>query len=449
LKKASILAIDFQVKLTKVVSRFCQILQANESRMNHVEEVIGRIIAEEGCISFARFMEMALYLPEHGYYERDSGKVGRKGDFYTSVSVGSLFGELLAFQFVEWLEQIGGENPNAETGRHENNEQGRGQLVPVSLAAANSDVGPSRPHSVHRRAQLFDKSVQLVEAGAHDGRLALDILTWIDQRRPEVLEKLAYCIIEPSTRRRQWQEKTLERFGGRVQWFDSCESIASTGVRGIIFANELLDAFPVHRLGWDARQKTWFEWGVCWSGGRFDWVRLPESPAGRSDSLREEDWPQLAGELLAVLPDGFITDISPAAKNWWHQAAASLGQGKLLTLDYGLTGSQIFSPERAGGTLRAYREHHVSAGVLDYVGEQDLTAQVDFTTLQCVGEQAGLRTERLSSQTEFLTRIAEKTWTPNSRFGDWSSRSKRQFQTLIHPEHLGRAFQVLVQSRRF
>src|SRR2546422_2468376 len=170
--------------------------------MNALEEFIHQKIATAGPVSFARFMELALYHPLYGYYERRAQPVGRQGDFFTSVTVGSLFGELLGFQFVAWLKAVG--------------------------------PGPS----------------QIVEAGAHDGRLAADILNFLKTHQPGLLERVDYWLIEPSAHRQRWQQQTLDQFAAKVRWFDSLAALPASGVRGVIFSNELLDAMPVHRLGW-------------------------------------------------------------------------------------------------------------------------------------------------------------------------------------------------------
>ena len=347
-------------------------------------------------VSLARFMEQALYCPETGYYERDKAAPGRAGDFFTSVTAGPLFGPLLAFQFAEWLE--------------------------------NLPAG----------------GVQIVEAGAHDGRLAADILGWLGKMRPALAANLRYWIIEPSPRRRAWQETKLENFAGQVGWFDHPSALADKGVNGVIFSNELLDAFPVRRLGWSAASQSWFEWGVGVRGENFVWEKL--SDPGLADELGAAGL-DAPSELLAVLPDGFTVEISPAAAAWWRQAALALRAGKLLTLDYGLAAGEFFAPQRGQGTLRAYHRHHVSGDVLANPGGQDLTAHVNFTHLQRTGEAAGLRTDGLVSQASFLTRIAEKIWREESTFGEWTPATVRQFQTLTHPEHLGRSFRVLTQSR--
>jgi SAM-dependent MidA family methyltransferase len=385
--------------------------------MSPLSEIIRREAAQRGVLSFARFMELALYCPVHGYYETKKDNPGRHGDFYTSVGVGELFGQLLAFQFAEWLETL---NPQPST-------------------------------------------FNLVEAGAHDGRLAKDILAWLQLNRPELLDQIEYWIIEPSARRQEWQGETLREFAPRVRWFAgfqsllqerTCHSSPATRhplLRGVIFSNELLDAMPVHRFGWDAQNKKWFEWGVAVDGEKFVWAKI-QTPDAR---------PQTPDPgLLAVLPDGYTIETCPAAESWWREAANILGHGKLLTIDYGYTADELFSPGRTRGTLRAYFRHHAGDDILANVGEQDLTAHVNFSAIQAAGESVGLRTEMFSTQSQFLTRILEKASkdnslgelvSPKSDGGEsedgWTAAQARQFQTLTHPEHLGRAFRVLVQSR--
>ncbi len=358
--------------------------------MSQLSKIIKEEIALQGVIPFARFMELALYCPDYGFYEKESDTVGRAGDFYTSVSVGSLFGELLAFQFADWL------------------------------------------------AAMPREKFQIVEAGAHDGKLAADILNWLREHRADLFERLEYVILEPSVKRRAWQEERLKDFAGRVQWqtgFSSAEAEFS----GVIFANELLDAMPVRRLGWDLAQREWFEWGVTWSDGNFKWTKIA---AGTVAELAD-----LPVELLEVLPDNFTTEISPAAEAWWRRAAWSLRAGYLITADYGLRAEEFFLPARAQGTLRAYRRHRVTTDLLDDPGTQDLTAHVNFSHLRRVGEAAGLKTIQLVDQGSFIARAAANFWTEAQKVGRWSAKQNRELQTLMHPEHLGRAFKVLVQSR--
>jgi SAM-dependent MidA family methyltransferase len=361
--------------------------------MKKIAEIIRREIKKNGVLPFARFMELALYCPELGYYEQQKDNLGRRGDFITSVSTGELFGQLLAFQFAEWLQEF----------------------------------------------KIQNSKFKIVEAGAHDGKLAQDILNWLQLQRPKLFEQIEYLILELSLRRQEWQRETLKEFAPRIRWFTDFENLKlktkNSKLAGIIFSNELLDAFPVRRFGWDAKNKKWFEWGVAVAGEQFVQAKIQNSKFKIQNS-----------ELESVLPDGYTIETSPAAANWWRAAANSLQRGKLLTIDYGLSNDELFSPSRTNGTLRGYFRQHAADNVLANVGEQDLTAHVNFSAIQKIGEAAGLKTENFCTQPQFLIQVLAQTQ-KDKNFGEWNARRTRQFQTLTHPEHLGRAFRVLVQSR--
>jgi SAM-dependent MidA family methyltransferase len=355
--------------------------------MNELSEQLRHEISGHGPLSFAEFMRRALYDPANGYYNRSVQQIGRRGDFFTSVSVGSFFGELLAFQFARWMEKL-----------------------PWVLA-----------------------SVQCVEAGAHDGRLAFDVLDTLEDSEPALFAKLQYWIVEPSQPRRYIQQRMLERFRN-IRWFNSLAEISGR-VWGVIFSNEWLDAMPVHIFRWNAVAQHWNELGVGVSSGQLTWVELPWESIGK---------PKLPGELLSVLPDGYIAEMSMEAIRYWHEAAMALAGGKLMTIDYGGTLSELLSPARTSGTLRAYSGHRLVQDILKDPGEQDITAHVNFSEIRRIGKASGLKTETFTTQSQFLSGIARKMWT---RTGSWPQHQVRQFQTLTHPEHLGRPFRVLVQSR--
>jgi SAM-dependent MidA family methyltransferase len=401
------------------------------SRPGPLAQRIRREIQAGGPIPFARFMDLALYTPDLGYYERAGRVLGRQGDFYTSVQVGSLFGELLAFEFARWAAtrtQPGTRRPGAPStavGPADSPDRPATGRRPVPRAADAEVQGPGQ--------------VQFIEAGAHDGRLAADILGWLRRQRRELYNTLEYWIIEPSFRRRSWQQHTLADDGSRVRWAQSLAEVPAAGWR-VLFCNELLDAMPLHRLGWDARRGEWFEWGVGHDGREFVWSRLMPQSAVQSSV------PALLRDSQEALPDGYTIEVCSAAVAWWSEAARHLGTGKLVAFDYGLTEDELFVPERAGGTLRATHRHQHSADLLANPGEQDLTAHVNFSAVRQAGEDAGLTTDGLVTQEQFLTHLVARAWSNPASFDPWTPEQRRQFQTLTHPQHLGRAFRVLIQA---
>ena len=373
-----------------------------------------------GPLSFALFMDLALYHPIHGYYQKSLKQIGCQGDFFTSVTVGNLFGRLLAFRFASWIEA----------------------LEPLPAAPPQAPLLP--PPGGTPSAVRF----QLVEAGAHDGRLACDILTWFQGHRPDLFNHLEYRILEPSLARRAAQAESLAQFSSHLRWSSGWDEFPPGGVRGVIFSNEFLDAFPVHRLGWSQLRQSWFEWKVGWVNDRFAWVKVGAGEStGQRNDLQAYLGEAIPEALLAVLPDGFTIDVCPAATAWWTRAAQALSTGILLTFDYGLEALELFAPHRKEGTLRSYQKHQLTSDPLAVPGTQDLTAHINFTAIQAAGERAGLKTQWFGRQGTFLTGIAGEALGETSRFGAWTPAETRQLQSLTHPEFLGRSFQVLVQSR--
>ena len=265
---------------------------------------------------------------------------------------------------------------------------------------------------------------------------------------------MEYWIVEPSETRRAWQRRKLAQHGDRVRWTGDLASLTrSTSdaagappagrCRGVIFSNELLDAMPVHVIGWDAKARIWFEWGVACEAGRFVWTRMhaPAACVSERQSSAPSSVSQLQipiqSELLEVLPDGFTTELSPTAERWWREAATALECGKLITVDYGLTAEELSLPQEKGRNRARYHRHRLVRDVLANPGQQDITAQVNFSAIRAVGESAGLKTEAFLTQSQFLTSIAARTWNDDASLGKWTSERTRQFQTLTHPEHLG------------
>jgi SAM-dependent MidA family methyltransferase len=350
-------------------------------------------IKRRGPITFARYMELALYAPGLGYYEKQR-EIGRRGDFFTSVSVGPLFGELLACQFARWLAQEGN----------------------------------------------FEK-LQIIEPGAHQGMLSADILGWLHRRQPELFARLEYCLVEPSSTRRKWQEQTLHDWLPKIKWLEDIAEAGAAQASRIIFSNEFLDAMPVHRLAWDAAGKKWEECRVACENGSFAWQQAALPPE------LAKYLPEISPELANFLPAGYVIELCPSAVAWWKKAAEALAHGKLLTIDYGVANEEWLRPERSGGTLRTYSRHHSSKELLDNPGENDITAHVNFSAIEAAGREAGLTTVELMEQGKFLTQILAQGHVEPCGLEEWTPSRTKQFQTLTHPDHLGRAFRVLIQSR--
>lgn len=386
----------------------------NESKAHQALSLLIKQEADRyGVLSFARFMELALYTPGLGFYERSEKVIGRCGDFFTSVSVGQLFGELLACQFSDWIEK-----------------------------------------------NAFKKPA-IVESGAHDGQLAKDVLVGLESTAESVFSELEYWIVEPSDTRKAWQHETLKNYAEKVRWVHSWTELSSFRdseghpLEGVLFCNELLDAMPVHRLQWSKASNEWQELGVTCGGGGLQLHQMPFSEEIRrfgetTEWLTQNGdallfWPGIPKPLLDALPDGFVTDVCPAALKWWQTAAKALNRGWLLTLDYGLFAEEFFTPRRAEGTVRGYQNHRFTDDVLATPGGQDITASVNFSAIERAGVSAGLKTGQLESQSRFLTKIASDLW--SQKKSPFSPEQIRQFQTLTHPNHMGRAFKVLVQSR--
>lgn len=339
-------------------------------------------IAARGPISFARFMEWALYDAEFGYYACGAPRVGRQGDFFTNVSVGAVFGRVLADQFVEMAGRLDG-----------------------------------------------GKSFRIVEQGAGDGTLASDILAGLPSELP-----VEYWIVEPLRALRETQEKTLAGCGRTIRWFESVAALPQFS--GVHFSNELVDALPFHLVR--STGEGWEELCVAVEEGRF--VFAPSRP---SDEIHS------ALGRLPARPAGYTTEVRPAAEAWLAGVATRLEEGFVLLADYGFSRDRLYAPHRTEGTFSCYRAHRRDADPLAEPGCKDITAHVDFTALQEVAEQAGLRLEGFTDQHHFLVGAAQDYLRSLSGPPDTASqKSLRALQTLFHPESMGTQFHYLAFSRK-
>ncbi len=352
------------------------------------EAIITRIQAE-GAISFRDFMAMALYHPRLGYYCSPGDKIGRAGDYLTSPEVSPVFGAIVGRQLREMWQALG-------------------RPVPF----------------------------QVVEAGAGTGALSRDILTWAGRADSEFAGAIQYRMVEVSEALAARQRQTLaaERLDDKAGW---CAELPDA-VQGCILSNELLDSLPVHRVAAEGGELR--EAFVAWDGGRFT-EELRPAADGIGDYFRR----------LGLLPgEGCRAEVNLEAVAWMRAAAAALRRGFVLTFDYGYEAEEMFAPWRRDGTLLCFYRHNPSTDPYARIGRQDMTSHVDFTSLRRAGEEAGLRTLGLVSQSEFLSDlgIADALTPPAGGQPDleqYYSR-RRAIMELLDPAGLGR-IRALIQSR--
>ncbi len=357
---------------------------------------------------FDRFMEAALYHPDYGFYSRSPfRKIGRKGDFFTSVSVGALYGELLGMALEDrWA------------GRY-----GSGEAPPLVI----------------------------VEQGAHDGQLALDVLEGFRRRQSPFWRQLEYRILEPDRRRREMLQVALKRGAGSLQArVRICASVESaTTENGIFICNELLDAFPVRRFTWSSR--GWLE---CYVIADTETGHLEQKlmPAGETDT--DAGFSRFRKLIRPFEPfdEGYTTEFCPGLEGWTREIAGLFSrEGDWWIIDYGLDARAYFDRARKRGTLRCFHRHRAHENPLWLPGECDITAQVNHTDLSGCAEAAGLSLVSITDQAAFLV-DAGREWllTMEGRDeNDAPSRSLlRQFQMLTHPSLMGQVFQVAKFEKR-
>lgn len=346
--------------------------------------ILGERIERLGPLRFPDFMAAALYEPECGYYARKTRQIGRGGDFFTSVSVGPLFGEILARRM-----------------RREWQESG----------------APSR--------------WRIIECGAHDGTLAGDILGALATLEPRAFAALEYVIPEPLPRLQAAQRATLRPYHARVRWVASPLELAAEPLPGIAFGNEVLDALPFHVV--ERRAGAWLE------------RRVARGPAGGfSWQSAAIDDPRLLAALAPVggdFPDGYRTEVRTCYDAFLQPLAGALQSGLMLWIDYGFARPDYYHPDRTAGTLRTFAKHQAGANPLENPGATDITAHVDFTAVAAAARALGGRPTEFRNQAAWLT-AAARSWLLEQD-GHPQPSFARQFQTLTHPAHLGACFHIL------
>jgi SAM-dependent MidA family methyltransferase len=351
-------------------------------------------ITSSGPIPFARFMELALYHPRFGYYMRqpdraDHERIGWSGDFYTSSDVYPLLGHALAKQARQMDELMGSPTP-----------------------------------------------FTIVEMGAGKGVLARDCLAAIHAIQDGFASRVRYVLIERSPAMRKLQCRNLDPWlstPGLVTWVEGLDGLAPQSVTGLFFSNELVDAFPVHRIQVTAGRTE--ELYVDYRGGQFVECLKPPSTT-------------LLGQYLERLhtswSEGYRTEVNLHALDWMEQVAQRIDRGFVVTIDYGHTAQDLYGPERKNGTFLCYSEQLTNEDPFIRVGEQDMTAHVDFSTLAAVGEEQGLHVTGFTNQMSFLMGLGVE-----EMIEELESESP-EFYAAIHllkPDGMGSTFKVLIQHK--
>ena len=350
-------------------------------------ERLARRVREEvaqagGAIPFSRFMELALYAPGLGYYAAGKHKFGDAGDFITAPELGSVFARCLARQCRQILQ-----------------------------ALADGEI---------------------LEAGAGSGALAADLLLELEAlgRLPE-----RYLILELSNELRDRQAQTLRRKAPhllkRARWLDAMPA----DFRGVILANELLDAMPVERFKvTDSGVRQLY---VAWENDRFVWR---EKPA--------EDRIRARIEPLALSP-GYTSEINFMAEAWTRSAADALKHGAMLLVDYGFPRAEYYHPQRTGGTLMCHYRHRAHDDPLVLVGLQDITAHVDFSAIAAAGTDAGLHLLGYASQAAFLIGSGLEPLMASSDPEDARAHLAltQQVKKLTSPHEMGELYKVIAFGR--
>ena len=374
--------------------------------MSKLRSVIEREIRERGPIPFSRYMELCLYHPELGYYSRHAAQFGKVGDFYTSSDVHAVFGRLLARQFDEMWRMLGS---------------------PANLRLR--ELGPGR------------------------GLFAQDVLDWSEKKFPEFFRVLRYELMEQSAELRERISQTLSRRfeNGKAEFAVPPENLHPSTGSGqafsrtkrarngapenptIVFANEFFDAVPVEIVSAQGSLR------VDCRDGRFVETWVSTSPEEMEFLDRYSIHPE-EEDRVEVSLQGQAQML----------AASDFEYGFVVVIDYGYAREEQLAGRHVD-TLKAIRQHSVSANPYEAPGEQDITADVNFTALAGVAEQRGLHACKLVTQSQFLMGVGEANQFADAfedcRLPQERAKVALQLKHLVTPAGMGESFHVLVASK--
>jgi SAM-dependent MidA family methyltransferase len=346
-------------------------------------------ITRNGPLSFADFMEAALYDPEFGYYMTPGPRIGREGDYYTSLDVHPIFAELIGRQVAQAAEILSSDN-----------------------------------------------DFTIVEMGAGKGLLARHLLDSYRRENPAFFSRIRYILVERSPAMIRAQQEHLRPLldeGARITWAPALSAFPAESVTGVLLSNELVDALPVHRVV--MRPLGLREIYVGWDGSRFTEIEAPPFSSALETYFKR---------IGVVLEVGQRAEVNLPALEWMRQAGAILRRGLVLTIDYGHTAADLYASTRKAGTLLCYHRHRVSDSPYIRVGHQDMTAHVDFTSLALAGRDTGLEVTGFTNQLHFLMGLGIE-----SAFAgvDPESPESVAMRNLLKPDGMGTTYKVLVQHK--
>jgi SAM-dependent MidA family methyltransferase len=369
--------------------------------VNELRRKIEAEVRERGPIPFSRYMEICLYDPELGYYSRNAEQFGKAGDFYTSSDVHAVFGRLLARQFEEMWRILD---------------------------------SPER--------------IMIRELGPGRGLFAQDVLDWSEKKFPRFFHALRYELVERSTALRARLEETLKRHiesgkavietsGAKAQY--SRGQIGATDVapfqrvQTIVFANEFFDAMPVEIVSDEGSLR------IDARNGRFVETWVPSSAEELEFLDRYSIHPE-PGERVEISRHSLMQ----------MNKAATIERGFVVVIDYGYTREEQLAG-RHRGTVKAIRQHSVSTNPYEAPGEQDITADVNFTALAAVAEKQGSQAQKLITQSQFLMGIGEANQFADAfeecRLPQERAKVALQLKHLVTPAGMGESFHVLIASK--
>lgn len=360
--------------------------------LNSLRHIVEQEIRERGPIPFSRYMELCLYHPEFGYYCRDVEHFGKAGDFYTSSDVHAVFARLLARQFDEMWRALGS-----------------------------------------------PEKIEVVELGPGRGLFARDVLDWSEKNFPDFFCSLRYVLVEksPPLRRRIKENLRGSIEGGKAELVEADAIFGNDRLKKqatIIFANEFFDAFPVEILSERGSLR------VDARDGRFveTWVQSSQEELEFLDrySVHPEEDERLEVSLLGL--------------QCMKRIAVELDRGFFIAIDYGYTRKEQLAG-RHRGTLKAIRQHSLGGDAYEAPGEQDVTADVNFSALAAAAEKHGMLVQRLLTQAQFLLGVGEANQFADAfedcRLPQECAKVALQLKHLITPAGMGESFHVLVASK--